>query len=568
MPRRARGKRVAKGKGSQELGPIPCFSDELPQTAEACAKEMELLEKQNQVVMDRMAKVTAQLQSALQKKSKSSVTEKQRTSGAAAEDEAGEKRNNRSEFGDQDSNIDSNTKDDEQMATANVEACRLPGSDKEEDVPEEDLCSPLISALKKLQKRRDQKRGIKMWSQNLANLFWLTDEDHSGYIDEHEYHRMIDGLDISPQLKASLRDKFYSIDQDGSKGICLTEFLMFFLNFPMFQKELLKNAHNNAPFIYEKTLSCTQHWRQWLYCIVEHPEYNLVSKILFCTDFMLTLIPIVILCTEGGRSNLRISWSRHTFMWFVSIFFASEYLCGLITCKYKKKFIFDVVHTCELVSFLFWIYYNTFGNSDTLDLMGFVVFRVIRYVNLHKVFKLTVLEEDINIYVNTLHLAYTSSGAVLMLLVFTIFLFSLLMYVFERGIYNANQKWWERDENEGRSPFADMSACIYFVLVTMTTLGYGDLYPISYVGRMVGIITVFVGLCNITFLINIVGDCFEEVFREFVMKRSKKMEEQRSKFLEACVHDAESSSSGWRRFGSSKKHSRLIKDETSANEKR
>jgi len=564
MPRRSRVRVLrpdSDAKGQLEPRSNLRFSDELPQTGEACAREMELLEEHNRVIMVRMKMVTAQLQKVLRKKSELSVTE------VAVEEEPGEKRTNRSESGQQDSKINSDTEDDEQMAAPKVEICWQPSYYKKDDMLEAEVSSPLISALKKLQQRSDQKRGIKMWSENLANLFWLTDEDQSGYIDLEEYQRMIDGLDISEELKLTLRDKFYTIDQDGN-GINLTEFLMFFLNFPLFQEELLINAHNNAPFIYEKTLSLTQHWRQWLYCVVEHPEYNFFSKILFCIDFILTLIPIVILCTEGGQSSLRVRWFKHTWMWFVSIFFASEYFCGLITCKYKNKFIFDVVHTFELVSFLFWIYYNTIGHSDMLDPMGFVVFRVIRYIDLHKVFKLAVLEEDINIYVNTLHLAYTSSGAVIMLLVFTIFLFSLLMYVFERGMYNEDENMWERDADEGESPFADMSSCIYFVIVTMTTLGYGDLFPKSYVGRMVGIITVFVGLCNITFLINIVGDCFEEVFREFVMKRSKKMEDERSKFLEECVHDAQARSSDWLHIRSSGKMLlRHLKDDASANEK-
>merc|ERR1719317_632303 len=117
-----------------------------------------------------------------------------------------------------------------------------------------------------------------MWARNLANLFFLTDQDGSGYIDATEYHQMIDRLDISKELKICLRDKFSAIDKDGIGGIDLTEFLMYFLNFPMFKEELLTHAHNNAPYIYDTSLSFTQHWRQWLYCVVECPEFNHVSK--------------------------------------------------------------------------------------------------------------------------------------------------------------------------------------------------------------------------------------------------------------------------------------------------
>jgi hypothetical protein len=511
---------------------VPSFSAPLPETAEACASEMQRLEEQEKLIMDRLKLVTAQLQKLLHKKPNPN------------EEELGEMKTSSTDMGKRSSDLVGNNENEEvhceQGMDLPIEVYKLNGAEDENMASE--LSSPLISAIKKLHARSDQKRELKMWAQNLANLFYHNDEDGSGYIDEKEYQHMLDRLDISEQLKLSLREKFNSIDKDG-QGINLTEFLLFFLNYPMFRKELQTNAHNNAPYTYENTLTKTQLWRQWLYCVIEHPEYNIASKILFCTDLILTSVPIVILCMEGAQSSLEVIWFRDSYMWFISIFFAVKYFIGLTMCKYKTKFIFDVIHMFELLSFLFWIYYNTVGEPGTLDPMGFVVFRLIRFIDLHKVFKIAALEEDIAIYVNVLKLAYTSSGAVLMLLVFSIFFFSLLMYVFERGLYEEVNKTWLREGEE--SPFSDMSACIYFVLVTMTTLGYGDMYPVSYVGRMVAMITVFVGLCNITFLINIVGDCFEEVFREYVLKKSKQMQEEHRMYLTDCVQGAEAGSHSW-----------------------
>eukprot|EP00495_Collosphaeridae_sp_1-RS-2012_P000166 TRINITY_DN10025_c0_g1_i1.p1 TRINITY_DN10025_c0_g1~~TRINITY_DN10025_c0_g1_i1.p1 ORF type:complete len:59 (+),score=7.03 TRINITY_DN10025_c0_g1_i1:273-449(+) len=53
----------------------------------------------------------------------------------------------------------------------------------------------------------------------------------------------------------------------------------------------------------------------------------------------------------------------------------------------------------------------------------------------------------------------------------------------------------------------------------MTTLGYGDISPKSYVGRVVAMMAASMGIVNLTFLINIMGECFEEIFREFVLKK-------------------------------------------------
>lgn len=520
------------------------------------------------MITERMKLLTAQLQQVLRKKTRLSATNNPKTLVTTSEDEADENKTNNTVIEEQASDVVSDSEDEgaefSQITTSKAELYYVEGAEGDDQTNE--VSSPLISALKKLRQRSDQKRGIKMWAQNLANLFFLTDEDGSGFIDSREYHQMIERLDISEALKLSLSDKFSTIDKDGSDGINLTEFLFFFLKYPMFKTELLDHAQNNAPYMYEKTLSRIQLCRQYLYCIVEVPDYNIVSKTLFCIDLALTIVPILVLCAEGVQSSLNVIWFEHTFMWFISIYFAAQYVTGLATCKYKKKFILDVVHVFELVSFLFWIYYHTIGKSETVDPMGFVVFRIVRYINLHKVFKLVALEEDIDIYVNTLKLAYTSAGAVLMLLVFTIFFFSLLMYVFERGKYDEVDKRWEREGDE-ESPFADMSSCIYFTMVTMTTLGYGDMYPITYVGRITGIITVFVGLCNITFLINIVGDCFEEVFREFIVKRSQKMEEEHSQYLKECINAVQAMNGSWWNMPKKNKKLRHLKVLAQANER-
>merc|ERR1711920_743290 len=131
-------------------------------------------------------------------------------------------------------------------------------------------------------------------------------------------------------------------------------------------------------------------------------------------------------------------------------------------------------------------------------------------------------------------------GAITLLLTFSILFFSLLVYAFERGEWDVEEKMWVRDSEGVESPFSDIYSCIYFTVVTMTTLGYGDISPKSSAGRIISMITVLVGLCNITFLINIVGGCFEEVFRDFVLKRSLKMEQEHSKYIKHCMQKEKS----------------------------
>jgi len=508
----------------------------LPNTMEECMKELSHISSQQLSLTKRQQKVTERLQQ-LAREEETGISSDSETSNDIAgviENKEIQKTRNRSEAA-----MPRTASKDRLISKADMSISSLDRNKGYEFVEQgEDFdgeqSSPLILALKKLQQRRGQKRGIKMWTQNLANLFYIADSDCSGLIECREYSQMIDKLDLSESLKVSLQEKFKSIDEDGSGGINLHEFLLFFLKFPKFKEELLLHAHNNAPYIYESTLTTRQQIRQWVYCIVECPGYNIVSKIIFMLDLLLALIPIIIFCIEGVWPSYRVVWYRDTYMWCASIFFAVEYLCGLFTCKHPKVFLRDPGHVLDAVSFLFWIIYNTFGTEGSMDPMGFILFRTFRLVKVHYIFKLETLKEDLDIYMDTLTLAYTSYGTITWLLLCSIFFFSLLVYVFERGEYDEEYKIWMRDD-QSESPFSDLYNCIYFTVVTMTTLGYGDISPQSYVGKLVAMVTVIVGLCNITFLINIVGDCFEEVFREFVLKRSKKMEKEHSKYINHCV---------------------------------
>jgi len=515
-PRRSTESRKS-GSVIKDFGELP-----LPDSAEACAKELELLSKQQREITKKVADITKLLRQSMQNNDQSTeVINKAETASNVYREVQLERKLSTSD----------NVKEGDQPAEEGyMSVCEFGG---ENNMSEQS--SPLILALKKLQQHHSHKLGIKTWANDLANWFCVADVDGSRNIEENEFKIMIDKLDLSQDLKTVLKAKFHQIDKDGSDGISLAEFLDFFLKFPMFKRELLLHADNNAPYVYEKNLTNAQHFRMWLYSAVENPGYNLASKLVFCIDVIFTLVPIVILFIEGVRPSVTVDWPKDIFLWIISIFFALKYVCGLVTCKYKSKFIFNIVHTLELASFFFWFLYKAYGYEGSIDPMGFVVFRIVLCVKLHMVFKLEAFKEDFDIFIDTLRLAYTSGEAVTMLLIYTIFFFSLLVYVFERGEYDKIQKKWIRDEEEGASPFSDIYSCIYFTVVTMTTLGYGDLSPQTYIGKLVAMLTVLVGLCCITFLINIVGDCFEDVFREFVLKRSMTMEEEQSKYLEDCV---------------------------------
>jgi len=198
----------------------------------------------------------------------------------------------------------------------------------------------------------------------------------------------------------------------------------------------------------------------------------------------------------------------------------------------------------ELISFLPYIVYEAAGyDGHEINPFGFVLFRVLRIFYLTSVFpsRLSNIEENLHLYTDSLKLAYVSYKTFGVFIIYITIYFSMLIYVFERGEWDSTENVWKRPGENEESPFANYYNCIYFSLVTGTTLGYGDMFPRSYVGKFISLITVIVGLINVTFLISVINDCFEEVFHRFLQNRIATIDNERSIFIRRNVAEAQSS---------------------------
>lgn len=67
-------------------------------------------------------------------------------------------------------------------------------------------------------------------------------------------------------------------------------------------------------------------------------------------------------------------------------------------------------------------------------------------------------------------------------LILSLFLFSYLLRLFERHV----------DHKHG--DFNHITTAMWNIVITMTTVGYGDIYPKSHMGRFIGILTAFWGV--------------------------------------------------------------------------
>lgn len=173
--------------------------------------------------------------------------------------------------------------------------------------------------------------------------------------------------------------------------------------------------------------------------------------------------------------------------WVITVFFTIEYILRIISVRKPLKYMTSFYGIIDLLSILPSFIGIFYYNAQFLK-----VFRVVRILRLFKVFKLTKFTKESK----NLAKALKNSGAKIVVFMTAVVCIAIIMgaimYIIE-------------GEEAG---FKNIPTSIYWSIVTLTTVGYGDLSPITPLGQFIasilmvlgyGIIAVPTGLVSVEF---------------------------------------------------------------------
>ena len=155
---------------------------------------------------------------------------------------------------------------------------------------------------------------------------------------------------------------------------------------------------------------------------------------------------------------------------FVAIF-TLEYVARIYFSKQKIKFIFSFFALIDMIAII--PFYLSLG----FDLKSL---RAVRLIRVFRLLKLTRYNKAVNFLSN----AFKDSKEEL--LVFS-FLASALLYLTSVGIY-----YFEKDLQP--EEFGSVPQALWWSVVTLTSVGYGDVTPISTAGKIFTSIILFLGI--------------------------------------------------------------------------
>lgn len=156
--------------------------------------------------------------------------------------------------------------------------------------------------------------------------------------------------------------------------------------------------------------------------------------------------------------------------WFSVIVFTLEYVLRIYVSRHRTKFIFSFFGIIDLLAIL--PFYLSFG----VDLRSLIL----RFLRLFRILKLARYNRALN------HFSRAIKSAKEEILLF-IFITLILIYFSAVGIYYF--------ENEAQPQhFSSIFDSLWWAIITLTTVGYGDVYPITVGGKVFTFFILMIGL--------------------------------------------------------------------------
>lgn len=191
-----------------------------------------------------------------------------------------------------------------------------------------------------------------------------------------------------------------------------------------------------------------------------------------------------------------------------TVWFTFEFLVRAVCCPDKLRFINNALNIVDLLAmlpFYFELWHTipaTFGN-----ILGMV--RVLRFVRLLHIFRLMQGFRCIQVLRHTLWASLSHFCTLAAFLAVGSFMFGSLIFYAEKF-----------DEEEGHNQDLSILSGAWWAVVSLTTLGYGDISPITWIGRVVGALCALAGVMILALPIPALVNNFK-IYHTLVMAKQK-----------------------------------------------
>ena len=290
-------------------------------------------------------------------------------------------------------------------------------------------------------------------------------------------------------------------------------------------KQALLNLQENEGFVqdhHDRQLP-VNYWQRRIWETLEFPDSSFAARIVASWSILIIIVSIFLFCMETlptlqdkihkqDKRDVKVNNSNHVYddntenylhFWFslelgCVVWFAVEYTIRLISSPNKRKFFKSFLNFIDLVAILPYFIILTIHTEHSTPLS---VLRVVRLIRVFRIFKLSRHSLGLQIIGHTLKASVNELGMLAFFLMVGVILFS-------SAIYYA--------EHEQNQLFSSIPDAFWYSLVTMTTVGYGDIVPKTCLGKLIGSVCAVSGVLTIAMVVPVIVSNFEFFYKMFV----------------------------------------------------
>ena len=215
-------------------------------------------------------------------------------------------------------------------------------------------------------------------------------------------------------------------------------------------------------------------WRQKLHEVIfeaDTPSGKLFDVLLLLAIF----ISVIVLMLESVES-IRDPWgiTLRGIEWTITILFTIEYLLRILSVRQPLRYCTSFFGVVDLLAIL-----PTYLSVVAPISRSLATIRVLRLVRVFRVFKLGRYVDESQVLLKALKATQAKITVFLLVIVTLVLVMGALVYVIESP--------------EPGSKFTSIPRSVYWAIVTVTTVGYGDMSPQTVPGQFLAAVAMILG---------------------------------------------------------------------------
>lgn len=215
------------------------------------------------------------------------------------------------------------------------------------------------------------------------------------------------------------------------------------------------------------------HWKEKLHEIIYEADtpagkiFDIVLLLLIVASIILVMLESVTTFAEKHYDFLNIS------EWVITILFSIEYIARIIVVNQPKKYIFSFYGIVDFLSTI-----PKYLSFFILNSHSLVALRALRLMRVFRILKLARFVGESNNLIKALRASRAKIAVFVFFVLIICVILGAVMYIVESG------------QDSG---FTSIPRSVYWAIVTLTTVGYGDIAPATALGQFISSIIMIIG---------------------------------------------------------------------------